>query len=338
MSEQSPPEFFKVYLPDLSSKRLRIPQAFIKHFNGTIPRQAILKILTGKLWHVKLEETEGKLFIQDGWEDFVSDNCLEHGEFLVFSYNKNSIFDVRHFGLNGCNKGNGLASVKINTHVKTEEDSEAVQVVCDSDSDRKPTSSCKRKLLETSGRKSDNLESAKISRRQSSRTAATNVENCKVLEAENNVTNHEDAKADDKFEQTNHEDAKDIEAESIAQNNFSLPKVEVEMQENAGTLDPPSKFDSEGPSFEVVLTNSYLLKGNLSIPRSFVRQYLKKSAYSVKLQVANRCWVVKYFNGKFSAGWSAFVRDNSLLEGDLCVFKLIKVNDIVLKVTTIRRF
>lgn len=45
-------EFFKVYLPDQNSQRLRVPPDFVKHFNETIPNNAILKDLGGKIWHV----------------------------------------------------------------------------------------------------------------------------------------------------------------------------------------------------------------------------------------------------------------------------------------------
>ncbi|XP_059665158.1 B3 domain-containing transcription factor VRN1-like isoform X2 [Cornus florida] len=62
----------------------------------------------------------------------------------------------------------------------------------------------------------------------------------------------------------------------------------------------------------------------------------------VKLQVSDgRDWCVRCIHdrgpwAKLSKGWAAFVRENNLVEGDICVFELIKVKDIVLKVSIFR--
>ncbi|RVW61113.1 hypothetical protein CK203_020683 [Vitis vinifera] len=50
------PEFFKVYLPELSWDRMQIPTAFVKHFNGFVPEKAILRDSVGRVWHVEGEE------------------------------------------------------------------------------------------------------------------------------------------------------------------------------------------------------------------------------------------------------------------------------------------
>ena len=87
-----------------------------------------------------------------------------------------------------------------------------------------------------------------------------------------------------------------------------------------------------------------------AVPRAFVRKHLPKegsikkyregSAHTVMLQVANRSWPVKLIlyphSDKFSAGWSAFIRDNTLRVGDVCIFELIKRDNVVLKVNIFR--
>lgn len=55
-----------------------------------------------------MKQDAGHLFFHKGWQDFVKDNSLEAGEFLVFRYDGNSGFDVQIFGKSGCEKGGSL--------------------------------------------------------------------------------------------------------------------------------------------------------------------------------------------------------------------------------------
>lgn len=55
------------------------------------------------------------------------------------------------------------------------------------------------------------------------------------------------------------------------------------------------------------------------------------------LQVSNRSWPVKLnFTGIFTSGWRAFVKDNTLQNGDVCIFELIKEKKAVMKVSIFR--
>lgn len=96
------PEFFKVFLPDMSSEQLRIPQAFIRKYRGLVHEKVKLKGLGGKSWDVKVEEINGGVFIKNGWRKFVADHSLKLGEFLVFKYEGNSLFSVKIFRTDGC--------------------------------------------------------------------------------------------------------------------------------------------------------------------------------------------------------------------------------------------
>ncbi|KAL6227272.1 hypothetical protein ACLB2K_001231 [Fragaria x ananassa] len=75
---------------------------------------------------------------------------------------------------------------------------------------------------------------------------------------------------------------------------------------------------------------------------SFVKNFATQHQL-VKLQVGDRSWPVKlniYHKGssiaKLSGGWPAFCQENSLSDGDVCIFELIQVNDVVLKVHIFR--
>lgn len=56
-----------------------------------------------------------------------------------------------------------------------------------------------------------------------------------------------------------------------------------------------------------------------------------KKSWSVKVRYSTHNAYV------LSSGWSSFARENSLHPGDVCVYELIKANDIVLKVTIFKK-
>ncbi|PKH57129.1 hypothetical protein CRG98_050300, partial [Punica granatum] len=90
-----------------------IPSDFLKQFKGKIPNQATLKDHAGRSWSVQLKEVGSKLFIKNGWEEFVTDHSLGFGDFLIFSYyHSTSVFHVKIFGKNGCRKKRACAANK----------------------------------------------------------------------------------------------------------------------------------------------------------------------------------------------------------------------------------
>uniref|UniRef100_A0A7N2M1B8 TF-B3 domain-containing protein n=1 Tax=Quercus lobata TaxID=97700 RepID=A0A7N2M1B8_QUELO len=55
---------------------MHIPLAFIKHFNGTIPKD-IHKDQKGKSWHVRLQQSDGHLCFENGWHHFARRTMLQ---------------------------------------------------------------------------------------------------------------------------------------------------------------------------------------------------------------------------------------------------------------------
>ncbi|KAF8101467.1 hypothetical protein N665_0205s0060 [Sinapis alba] len=86
-------EFFKVYLPEFSSRELT---------------------KTKKDTEEEEEDRVGDVVFKKGWETFANDHSLEFGDFLVFSYNGAvSRFSVTIFAKDGCKKD--LVSVVVTT-------------------------------------------------------------------------------------------------------------------------------------------------------------------------------------------------------------------------------
>ncbi|KAL7002764.1 hypothetical protein U1Q18_003920 [Sarracenia purpurea var. burkii] len=117
----------------------------------------------------------------------------------------------------------------------------------------------------------------------------------------------------------------------------------VTPEEKERVLTESKMFESEYPFCRVILRRSYVYKGiGLHMPSSFAEKYLSGVVSGfITLQVSNgEKWPVRCMwrdgSAKLSKGWPEFVCDNKLEEGDVCVFELIKMGEVVLKVTIFR--
>ncbi|KAG8391063.1 hypothetical protein BUALT_Bualt01G0148900 [Buddleja alternifolia] len=98
------------------------------------------------------------------------------------------------------------------------------------------------------------------------------------------------------------------------------------------------------PSFSLVMSKSYILKGLLSVPSEFWNVYMRKNGSGsgmVTLRINNKSWPVGLTSNspnrvQFSKGWTKFVKDNSLQNENICTFQLVDRNHLAFKVT-IRR-
>jgi hypothetical protein len=70
----------------------------------TSPAKFVLNTAAGKTWPVEVDETDGCVFLSTGWPNFVEDNCLGEGEFLVFKSDGDMRFRVLIFGVNAVEK------------------------------------------------------------------------------------------------------------------------------------------------------------------------------------------------------------------------------------------
>ncbi|KAL9224219.1 hypothetical protein vseg_000280 [Gypsophila vaccaria] len=97
--------FLKIVDRDFS-KLVTLPRAFIKHFNGDLPQWFILEIAgTRKGWRVDTKEnTSGGFFLSYGWSQFVDEQSLHVGDFLLFEYEEPLILQVKIFDKDGTEK------------------------------------------------------------------------------------------------------------------------------------------------------------------------------------------------------------------------------------------
>ncbi|KAL9662262.1 hypothetical protein QQ045_027094 [Rhodiola kirilowii] len=94
------PHFMQPVLPGLT-KDFFIPVAFFKYLNGKRCRRAFLRSpCGGKLWSVKIRGRR----VWAGWKEFAEHLDLRVGDFLVFTYEGDLVFDVKVFDSSTCEK------------------------------------------------------------------------------------------------------------------------------------------------------------------------------------------------------------------------------------------
>ncbi|KAL5557165.1 hypothetical protein UlMin_039401 [Ulmus minor] len=103
-----------------------------------------------------------------------------------------------------------------------------------------------------------------------------------------------------------------------------------------GAAEEARNFFSTNPCFRISVPLSQLKSMTMNAPHAFCRKYLEGKTQVVSLQVRQRSWHVKMnvyqYQWLFGRGWPKFVKDNSLRQGDVCFFELIKTNPAVFKV------
>ncbi|XP_004309718.1 PREDICTED: B3 domain-containing protein At1g49475-like [Fragaria vesca subsp. vesca] len=63
-------------------------------YGQDISNSACLKLPSGAEWPVKLTRCNGKVWFEKGWPEFSKFFSLDYGDFLVFQYEGNSVFQV----------------------------------------------------------------------------------------------------------------------------------------------------------------------------------------------------------------------------------------------------
>ncbi|CAK9150829.1 unnamed protein product [Ilex paraguariensis] len=103
----------------------KIPLAFALHMKANLPDKAFLRDCHGNLWPVEVAKIGRDLFFHDGWLGFVKDNCVELGDFLVFQFDGNYMFDFKLLGRTACEKKvTGVFQFRIKEEKEDEDEDE----------------------------------------------------------------------------------------------------------------------------------------------------------------------------------------------------------------------
>ncbi|CAO2143572.1 unnamed protein product [Urochloa humidicola] len=121
-------QFFKIFFPDQSGERLKIPAAFYQQLKEQPTGLVSLKGPSGNTWKAELTSDSEGWFFGQGWKEFVMDHSVKYGHVLVFTYDGLSRFSVTVFGALGIVHLPALVAKPSNDVViKIEDDEEAIQ-------------------------------------------------------------------------------------------------------------------------------------------------------------------------------------------------------------------
>ncbi|XP_049389915.1 B3 domain-containing protein At3g18960-like isoform X1 [Solanum stenotomum] len=92
------PHFFKIILSPHASK-LHIPNEFVTEHGANLGDIVLLEVPNGVVWKIKLLNSSGMVWLNEGWNKFKEYYSIACGYFLLFRYKGNSQFSVFIFDL-----------------------------------------------------------------------------------------------------------------------------------------------------------------------------------------------------------------------------------------------
>jgi hypothetical protein len=94
------PFFHKLVVSNtFQDRKLRIPEIFIKKYRIEFSGAVTLTVPDGHIWRIGLRKLDNKIWLTDGWLEFMQRYSIRVGYFLVFRYEGNSAFSVFIFNL-----------------------------------------------------------------------------------------------------------------------------------------------------------------------------------------------------------------------------------------------
>ncbi|XP_019195398.1 PREDICTED: B3 domain-containing transcription factor VRN1-like [Ipomoea nil] len=96
-SSENRPQFYKIILAH-ELTRLRFPLKFDRRHGRNLPKVACLEVPTGQVSKIQVvHDSQGRIWLAKGWEEFTKNYSIREGHFLVFKYDGESHFHVLIF-------------------------------------------------------------------------------------------------------------------------------------------------------------------------------------------------------------------------------------------------
>ncbi|XP_038717328.1 B3 domain-containing transcription factor VRN1-like [Tripterygium wilfordii] len=300
------PHFFKIILDKtIREGKLEIPRKFVRKYGNSLPNSVLLSVPSGADWHVELSKHDGHVCFENGWREFADYYSLEYGHLLVCEYNGNSKFNVLVFDKSATE----IYYCKEPKHKHVGEPSREPKMGRNED--------------DVSVEMSDNFT---INHRLRARSPVPCPRSKKRTTAQQFGLDGGETSTGLKSKDTGADEGKWVPRSQ---------KITKAVQRANG-------FKSENPYFKVFIQPGYAHgKSGLHVPKMFVSKYMKQQSMDTMLIVEDKSWPVrlafyKSNTGKIVRGSGAFIRDNALQVGDVCVFELIDTEVSALKVSIFR--
>ncbi|OWM82196.1 B3 domain-containing transcription factor VRN1-like isoform X1 [Punica granatum] len=297
------PHFLRVILPELLQLgKLPIPKAFVKSYGDNLLNWVLLAVPSGQTWTIQLEKHNGTVWMGQGWMNFVEYFSVIPKYSISFRWEGSFLFRTVIFDQTGCEIKYPLwcshcKRLKVNDvfpSQKREGTHENAKMAAEADDDYRT-----------------HLSALGVNIR-SEREEAREVDSDVKMPAEEH---DDDFRAHLSALGINIRSGRATAAGGVTYHTHDEAKL------------ASSQFHSNYPFFRLILRPSYMRNGQAWLPLSLISRYAGYRIHVMQLKHSGRSWRVNmhtYSDRKravFCRGWVKFLEDNSLHEGDICVFE-----------------
>ncbi|XAR59495.1 hypothetical protein NMG60_11015350 [Bertholletia excelsa] len=346
--------FYRMIGPSvIRDKKLRIPGKVAKKLGHELPAVAALTTPNGYVWQVELKKIDDEVWFINGWHEFVEHQSIHAGYLLAFTYVGNLNFSVNVYNLAPaeikyqCNTMSSTGGLNYGStlpipYEEEAEDDDSVESLDLHTHSQTPTSP---ENLSSSNYKANggNLHSVRSTRDIGIQCSYGELMTSAYEIRFNSLVQRPEISRKRKRGTGPSKNGTEVQEAGPGTSGALLRRWRViTAEEKERVLNAAKMFQSENPFCRVILRRSYVYKGiGLHMPSSFAEKYLSGVTGFITLQVSGgEKWPVRCTwrdgSAKLSKGWPEFVWDNKLDEGDVCVFELIKMEEVVLRVTVFR--
>ncbi|KAM1793434.1 hypothetical protein ACFX12_037180 [Malus domestica] len=103
--EKKKPTFVQIICKGFNTEKLTVPRKFLTHIMKELYERATLKLKGSSeySWTVNVTKTpKGAVRFNAGWQEFLKDNSLGHGNFLMFTYDGKMQFSIDIYDKTAC--------------------------------------------------------------------------------------------------------------------------------------------------------------------------------------------------------------------------------------------
>ncbi|XP_056160970.1 B3 domain-containing protein Os01g0723500-like [Syzygium oleosum] len=287
----------------------KILPKFSRLYSEKLPDRVILKGPSGENWNAKLRKDITGMYLQDGWRKFHIDNSLGNKEFLLFKYDGKRSFEVQIYDPTGLERVDIPVTKSKETNLHSEKRPRGRPRKCPVGTQNPPQSTYPTSQAKALG---PFLWQTYIGAGQHNPEVEPNKLG-KIKEEEEEM---------------------DLPVVRMSSQPRKHKQKNKQRRVKAGK--PAAGFPVSKSIFKCHSVEKNASQSEY-IPGAFAQVHIPWEMVNVVLRnQEGKTWEVVCMKNRdrhhFSAGWSAFVRDNKLGPGDVCVFELLPNKDFLVTI------
>ncbi|PHT89522.1 hypothetical protein T459_04635 [Capsicum annuum] len=321
-------------------RSMKIPKDFASRYCKNMLNPVYLEVPSGEVWEVEVEHSEGQMWLSKGWQDFCDYYSISCGHFLMFEYNARSHYNVIIFDLSAAeieypySSAYGIRTIHCQgTHHAPSTDRPESDDSVDILEGIPRSQKLKEKNPDLVERSLDNKGHCPLGQSSKRKRHDGDTEDDISIDMHIKRMEVEKSQEDIDFPSFTREGQKSNEGCRIhkQQSKCVYDQNKTVMDKESSTAYQKAKaFKSKNPFIISFMQPSYVSTPfNLSIALKFARKYFLENDGNLVLHVPGRgSWsvicTIGSGNAKVHSGWKAFVLENELKVGDVCIFEVIK--------------